>query len=329
MKHRVSPHLESGPERFWPAWLFSLVFHSSAIVVLGLLIQSSPRRPDGPAHSMGIVLKTTSADGDEVEGIDGEHDAPAAPVIQLQPAELLSVEPSEPPPVVIESQAPAPRLIQIPTPTPRPTAMTGNGRPNPVQFNSGRGGGRGTPGAQGHARVSVFGVQGEGNKFVYLFDRSASMEGAPLAAAKRQLVESLVSLESVHQFHIVFFNTRTQSLDIAGGGRRIAFATDRNKQLAAKFVGGIVADGGTDRLTALKSAIALAPDVVFFLTDADDPMSPGELAEIARLNSRARSAICTIEFGRRRAPSPGNFLAELARQSGGQYGYINTATLGQ
>ena len=97
------------------------------------------------------------------------------------------------------------------------------------------------------------------------------MEGPPLAAAKRQLIESLRSLESVHQFHIIFFNTRTQSFDITGGGRRIAFATDRNKQLAANFVGGITADGGTDRLVALHEAIAFAPDVIFFLTDADDP----------------------------------------------------------
>ena len=127
----------------------------------------------------------------------------------------------------------------------------------------------------------------------------------------------------------VFFNTKTQTFDITGGGRRTAFATDRNKQLAAKFVGGITADGGTDRLTALKDAIAFAPDVIFFLTDADDPMSPGELAEIARDNRRAQAAICVIEFGRRQSPSPGNFLTELAKQSGGQYGYVNTAMLSQ
>ena len=34
------------------------------------------------------------------------------------------------------------------------------------------GGGRG---GDGYAKISVFGVQGEGNKFVYLFDRSSSM----------------------------------------------------------------------------------------------------------------------------------------------------------
>jgi uncharacterized protein with von Willebrand factor type A (vWA) domain len=175
--------------------------------------------------------------------------------------------------------------------------------------------------------VSVFGVEGTGSKFVYVFDRSSSMDGPPLAAAKRQLIESLRSLESAHQFHIIFFNTRTRSFDIAEGGRRIAFATDRNKQLAANFVGGITADGGTDRLAALREAIGFAPDVIFFLTDADDAMSASELAEIARTNRRLRTAICVIEFGRRATPPGSNFLTELARESGGQYGYVNAAAL--
>jgi len=85
------------------------------------------------------------------------------------------------------------------------------------------------------------------------------MEGRPLAAAKKQLLESLQSLESVHQFHIIFFNTKTQALDIAGARIESPFASDRNKKLASNFVGGITADGGTDRMVALREAINLAP----------------------------------------------------------------------
>jgi Mg-chelatase subunit ChlD len=182
-------------------------------------------------------------------------------------------------------------------------------------------------GSSNYAQVSVFGVEGKGNKFVYVFDRSASMEGPPLAAAKKQLLQSLQSLDSIHQFHIIFFNTKRQSFDISGGGRRIAFATDRNKKLASNFVGGITADGGTDRFAALRDAIAISPDVVFFLTDADDPMSPTELAEIQRVNRNIQAAICVIEFGRKPDPVPNNFLARMAQESGGQYGYVDTTKL--
>lgn len=185
------------------------------------------------------------------------------------------------------------------------------------------------PGSGGKASVRVFGVQGVGTKFVYVFDRSSSMEGAPLAAAKQQLIQSINSLEAIHQFQIIFFNHQMRTFDATGGGHRVAFATDRSKQLAAKFIGGITADGGTDRMAALRAAVAMQPDVIFFLTDADDPLSESELAEIAQLNRRASAAICTIEFGSGPAQKSDDFLAELARTSGGQYGYVDTTRLGK
>jgi hypothetical protein len=295
--------------------VFSFFIHFGAIIALGLAIQPGPRgAAEEPGRSAGIVLKRTSAEGDLYEG---EEDIAQEAPEQAPPMDLLSALPTEAVRTDFGAEAPE-------APGPGPAAGSG-------QLDAGRltggGGQRGSPSGGGDVSVSVFGVQGKGTKFVYLFDRSSSMEGAPLAAAKRQLVESLASLESIHQFHIIFFNTKTQSFDITGGGRRIAFATDRNKQLAENFVGGITADGGTDRLTALQHAIRFAPDVIFFLTDADDPMTPSELAEIDEANRRAGAAICVIEFGRRQSPSPGNFLMSLAQQSGGQYGYVNTMSL--
>jgi von Willebrand factor type A domain len=317
---RSSPHAAPASKRLLPAWAFSVLFHSCLIVLLGLAAQPTPRgAAEEPGRSAGIVLKRASAEGDLYEGEESLADD--ADADQAQPLDLASVLPSETAAASVGEDLPQEPLPGAGTPV-------GGGLPDASQFTSGDGR-RGSPSGSGQARLSVFGVEGSGNKFVYLFDRSSSMEGPPLAAAKRQLIESLNALESVHQFHIIFFNTRTQAFDITGGGRRIAFATDRNRQLAANFVGGIVADGGTDRLVALREALSFAPDVIFFLTDADDPMSASELASIERANRRSQTAICVIEFGRRLAPSPGNFLSELAHRSGGQYGYVNVTRLGQ
>ena len=170
-------------------------------------------------------------------------------------------------------------------------------------------------------------MEGKGNKFVYLFDRSASMEGAQLSAAKKQLLASLDSLDSIHQFQIIFFNSTTRVFDATGGGKRVAFASDRNKQLAANFVGGVTADGGTDRMFALRHALGFSPNVIFFLSDADDPMSASELAEIKKLNERVQAAICVIEFGRGPMAPKYNFLMQLARESSGKYGYVDTTKL--
>lgn len=322
------------PDQSRPAWGTSIAFHLAAIALLAFSVRAIPRGTGAAeGHSIGLILNARSADGDSLEGGEG-NDIPAGTRQDPPtPPQLLTT----PPPAVADAEYTNAELptspVKLASTTP-PVADVAAATAAPVGNNSaqpgvgGHGQGRGgTPGGRGDATVSVFGVQGKGNKFVYLFDRSASMEGPPLAAAKRQLLQSLQSLGSIHQFHIIFFNTKTQPFVNPGGTFRNAFATDRNKQLAANFVGGITADGGTDRMAALREAIACSPDVIFFLSDADDPMSMSELAELDRLNRRIHAAICAIEFGRASAPSPDNFLMRLAHNSGGQYGYVDTTTL--
>jgi hypothetical protein len=313
-----------------PAWGVSLLVHGSAVLLLLYAAQNWPvgGSERGGEQSIGIVLNQSS-DQDSLRDGDGGEGEDRYDPYRMKPM----VEP--------------PALIQEPTPTVKtatqvqrePTKLVpvrlaavpvGESKEHSKEAQPPTGGGlgrSGRPGGTGYATTSVFGVEGHGNKFVYLFDRSASMEGPPLSSAKKQLLASLQHLDDVNQFQIIFFNSKTRMFDATGGSRRIAFASDRNKQLAANFVGGITADGGTDRIVALRDAISLMPNVIFFLTDADDPMSESEMAEVTRLNQRAQAAICVIEFGRKPAPTPDNFLMQLARESGGKYGFVDTTKL--
>ena len=116
-----------------------------------------------------------------------------------------------------------------------------------------------------YAHVTIFGIEAKGSKFVYVFDRSGSMEGAPLAAAKKQLLESLQPLGETQQFDILFFNHRVAIFEGASGPKRATFATDTNKKLAGEFVQRIVADGGTDRRAGSQAGICPAAGRDFFL----------------------------------------------------------------
>ena len=82
---------------------------------------------------------------------------------------------------------------------------------------------------------------------------------------------------------------------------RMVWATDENKQLAAHFVDGITADGGTDHMAALTAALQLEPDVIFLLTDGEqqDDLTADDLKRVDRLNS-GRAQINVIQF----APQP-------------------------
>jgi hypothetical protein len=177
------------------------------------------------------------------------------------------------------------------------------------------------------AETQVFGVRSRGGRFVYVFDRSASMEGGLLSAAKRELIASLQALDGRHQFQIIFYNDRPSLMPaVHGGGPRMAFAEEPGKRLAASFVGGVFADGGTNHLQALEMALALKPDVIFFLTDAEEPqMRPEELAAVRRMNRGTR--INTIEFGAGEQRAAMNFLQRLAAENGGQHAYVDVQWL--
>ena len=84
-----------------------------------------------------------------------------------------------------------------------------------------------------------------------------------------------------------------------------------------------MSEGGTQHGEALEEALKLSPDVIFFLTDADQPeLSAERLARIKRRNG-GRTSIHTIEFGLGARLSRDNFLAKIARQNGGKYVYID------
>jgi hypothetical protein len=182
----------------------------------------------------------------------------------------------------------------------------------------------------GKARISLFGIVGEGYKFVYVFDRSGSMGGDgrnSLRAVKSELLKSLENLDTVHQFQIIFYNEHARLFNPSGQPGHLAFATDQNKQQAVRFIESIRAEGGTDHEEALRLAIRLHPDVIFFLTDADDPkLTPAQLEKMRTL--AAGIIINAIEFGPGQKPKGASFLEELAHQNGGHYVYIDISKYG-
>jgi len=185
-----------------------------------------------------------------------------------------------------------------------------------------------TLGSLGRSSTSLFGLMSEGRSFAYVFDRSGSMGGSgrvALAAAKDELIASLENLESVQRFQIIFYNENPVIFNPTGQPGKLAFATEANKNHARAFINSINADGGTGHEEALKLAIRLRPDVIFFLTDAGDPqLDPEQLQRIRRWAAGIKLNV--IEFGQGPGPEGDNFLKQLARDNEGQYTYIDIST---
>ncbi len=317
-----SPWLAAQPHRGLPAWLLSCVLHVAILVVVGLLVQVTPRGLQTERARAGGIALVRMNDGqaeylnEDTERTDQETADSTAALSEALPS---------------GGQAPEASGAALPLPgaSPRGLAAGLSALPDAASLTRGGHSAAGLAGSGG--RTSVFGIEGEGNKFVYVFDRSSSMagyNGRPLSAAKAELISSLEQLTKSNQFQIIFYNDRPVVLNPQHPAPpRVLFATDSNKQLAQQFVDGITAAGSTRHMLALQTALGMAPDVIFFLTDAAEPqLNRSQLDQLQRLN-RGATTIHAIEFGAGPFRGGENFLIRLAREHSGQHIYIDVTAL--
>ena len=279
-----------------PSWFLSLVVHATAIVLLMLSVHAVPRGLPGFG---GFDASTLGAGGGEGGDLfDDEGGGGSSATVRLSPALAGGVDagPQGASDGLFDDRPPLDALAALP--------KGGGGGLGPIAdgvggatgaggFTSGSGSGRGSGGHGGgggyggRARTKLYGVEAEGYKFIYVFDRSGSMGGSgrntPLSSAKAELLASLENLGETHQFQIIFYNEKPTMFALAGHPDRLVFGTSANRATAQHFVRGIVADGGTRHEDALWMALKLQPDVIFFLTDADQPqLSAAQLDKIQR-----------------------------------------------
>jgi ABC-type Fe3+-hydroxamate transport system substrate-binding protein len=103
---------------------------------------------------------------------------------------------------------------------------------------------------------------------------------------------------------------------------QLLFADDNGLRQAESFVGSITAAGGTDHVQALELALRLQPDVIFLLTDADEP--PLSARELNAIHQKSTAIINVIEFKTGSAAAQRSSLRQLADQNRGEYKAIDT-----
>ena len=301
-----------------PSWLLSAALHVLILIVVAWMFKLAPRQGASAERSaeVGIALKHEDGtfeyyDTDEPSGSRSASATTSANTTSL--ADLLNDQPQ------VDTTTALPAKLGVIG----PSAVQAGGPIDPGPKSGGAAGSNNAIG--GKAAVKVFGVEGTGYKFVYVFDRSASMGGSgrnALMVAKSELIASLESLDETHQFQIIFYNEKPMEFNPSGQQGKLAFATERNKQRARRFVGGVIDAGSTEHEAALKLAIRYRPDVIFFLTDAAVPRLDGnQLYDIHRWATGI--TINAIEFGRGPKQGGDNFLSRLAQQNGGRYRYLD------
>ena len=193
--------------------------------------------------------------------------------------------------------------------------------------NSGQGS-AGSP-TPGPGETQFMNIIDGGSSFVYVVDTSSSMsEGSRMGLAKSQLKGSLRLLRPNQKFQVLFYNEAITQMKLRRRTLQDLYvATEVHVQLAAAEIDRVQPRAGTEHKGPLLRAIDLQPDVIYFLTDGDNPAlstkgAGSDLDDIRRRN-RKRPRIHVIEFGAGPKESRReSWLQLLAHQSGGVYKYV-------
>ncbi len=348
-----------------PGWLLSLVMHAVMFVSLVTLTQLPSCRGDYSGENgtgfreIGLRARedgdgqeggpgtAPGASGEGAEAPPGAAEAVAAPQLSV-PGQVAPPTTSDGPPVPLNLPRAAPLVLGIGGPPP----LSGLGGARPATGSSqgsaasGVQGG-GTPGSRGGGGVnggngtgagqtSLFGVNDAGKKFVYVIDRSFSMEEHnAFRAAKAELLTSLSRLTEVQQFQVIFYNNAPLVLATREDRFPMFFGTDAQRLQVSEQIRSVSPDGGTRHMPAIQEALKYNPDVIFLLTDGAEPALSRADLDSLKARNRLGTRIHCIEFGTGEPATTAaglpvsNFLMKLAEQNSGKYTYRNVKTLGE
>ena len=161
-------------------------------------------------------------------------------------------------------------------------------------------------------------------EMVFVIDNSGSMGGASMEAAKQSLLYALGTLRPQDRFNVIRFDdTMTRLFDDS------VAATPEQIALARRFTEGLQANGGTEMLPALQSALIDShPEdrnsvrQVIFLTDGD---ISNEREMMAAITARAgRSRVFMVGIG----SAPNQYLMRRMAETG-RGSFTNVGTGGE
>ncbi len=241
------------------------------------------------------------------------HTPPTAPPPDPKPLEVCLPDNQVTPP-------PPPVAVVI------PSTKSGEGNPSPQrgstpperqgnQVNSGQGG------AVPRTNNGLFASGTGARSVVFVLDRSLSMGvNGGLRKAREEVCACLTALQPTACFQVVPYDDAREASPLTVDGRRTLLPADPFTVAAAVAqVTALRARGGTNHLAGLRCGLGLRPEVLYFVTDADDFDAAAATAAL-RLNlGHALIHVVHLTTGVDRDDN----LRRLATASGGTYRKIS------
>jgi hypothetical protein len=189
-------------------------------------------------------------------------------------------------------------------------------------------------------RSRFFGTGGNAYHIVYVVDRSGSMF-VTFADVRREVLTSIGRLRPPQDYHVILFG---DDKALENPPRRLVAATDENKRQTAQFLSGVVGQGSTTALPALKRAFAVLSNtgklpgrLIYLLSDGNFAgvsggstyQSGGRLlqgddavVQWLRDNNKNRQVHVNTYLYGFDDPREAEVLKKIAAENGGKYEHI-------
>jgi VWA domain-containing protein len=178
----------------------------------------------------------------------------------------------------------------------------------------------GDSGTGAGAITTFFQVPARGHSIVYLIDCSSSMgPSGALDAARRELLASLHRLPRDVRFQVIVYNSSARAL--VPQFQEWMCPDPPSLERVESALNELAAEGRTNYAQALQRGLALQPDVLFLLTDADS--LPLRLVREVIQRNRRRTVIHVIELTTGHGVQTQKSLQQLARDNQGIYRAVN------
>ena len=274
-------------------WVASLLLHIAAVAIMFFVMF-----PYAPNRQERLPVTRAELIGDlEAASFTAPRETESRQVVQLDPLDVrYAPKEFDPLSEVVVTKKPELRILAI---------GAGGGDFSEYGLTGGSG------------AVEFFGLGGSARgvrRVVYVVDQSGSMLDT-FGYVRDELQRSISKLRRTQKFHVIFFNW---GRPLESPPKRLVSAIQGQKRQFFNFLETVHPEGGTHPEQAMRRALALDPDLIYFLTDGEFDASL--IGKLDQWNRDRHVRIFTIAYFDR---AGAQLLEHIAREHRGEFKFVS------